>query len=117
MIYNWKRIAIIAISLFIVAEAVFEFNIVYPRTVNFDEVQYVPAAKAFLSLSGYRNAEHPPLAKELIAIGLAVAGDNQLGWRVMSTIFGALTLVGMFLLSLALFKDEAKALAATAFTF
>jgi dolichyl-phosphate-mannose-protein mannosyltransferase len=116
MNFNWKRITIICLGLFIVTEVLFQYNILYPSGPNFDEVQYVPASKAFLDLKGYRNTEHPPLAKEIMALGIAIYGDNQYGWRLMSTIFGSLTLVGIFMLSLALFKDESAAFVATGLT-
>ncbi len=106
----------ISVALFVIAQILLLINIQLPKTVNFDEVQYVPSAKAFLDFKEYRNPEHPPLAKELISIGIAAAGDNQLGWRLMSTIFGALTLVGTFFWALALFKNEQMALFATGFT-
>jgi dolichyl-phosphate-mannose-protein mannosyltransferase len=63
------------------------------------------------------HQEHPPLGKLLIAIGTGIFGDNPLGWRAMSAIFGSLTLVAMFLWSLALFGDLARSLWITAITF
>ena len=97
------------IALLLAAWILFLFNIQYPKTVNFDEFHYVPAAKQFLSLTKNQNWEHPPLAKELIAIGIAVFGDQPLGWRFMSTLFGVLTLAGMYVLALVIFEDAALA--------
>jgi len=65
-----------------------------PTTPYFDEVHYVPAARAFQALERVTNLEHPPLAKLIIAGGMALLGDNPLGWRVMSLLFGALALLG-----------------------
>jgi len=64
-----------------------------PNTPFFDEVHYVPAIRAFLTLEGAANMEHPPLAKLIMAGGMAVFGDNPLGWRVMSLSFGTLVLL------------------------
>ncbi|WP_121116342.1 phospholipid carrier-dependent glycosyltransferase [Croceibacterium ferulae] len=63
-----------------------------PSQPFFDEVHYLPAARALLDLSRIANPEHPPLGKLLIAGGMAVFGDNALGWRVMPWAAGVLTL-------------------------
>ncbi|MBI3534906.1 MAG: glycosyltransferase family 39 protein, partial [Deltaproteobacteria bacterium] len=70
----------------------------------------VPSAKQFLALQENRNFEHPPLGKLIIAASIGICGDRPIGWRFMSTVFGALTAVGMFLLGLALFRNEKSAL-------
>ena len=57
-----------------------------PSTPYFDEVHYVPAARALLELSRLANPEHPPLGKELIALGIALFGDRPLGWRIASVL-------------------------------
>jgi dolichyl-phosphate-mannose-protein mannosyltransferase len=49
------------------------------------------------------NPEHPPLAKALIAFGIFLFDDGPFGWRVMSALFGAVTLVGLYLWGMALF--------------
>lgn len=71
------------------------WRLAIPSILYFDEVHYVPAAREFLSLiqtgaGEYRNREHPLLAKELIALGMLVFGDNPLGWRIMPWASGVL---------------------------
>ncbi|MBU7580732.1 MAG: phospholipid carrier-dependent glycosyltransferase, partial [Porphyrobacter sp.] len=66
-----------------------------PSILYFDEVHYIPAAREWLALietgSGhFLNREHPPLAKELIALGMALLGDNPLGWRIVPWLSGVL---------------------------
>jgi dolichyl-phosphate-mannose--protein O-mannosyl transferase len=66
-----------------------------PSKPYFDEVHYLPAARDLLALfetgeGAYRNREHPLLGKELIALGMALAGDNPLGWRIMPWLCGGL---------------------------
>ncbi len=66
-----------------------------PTTPFFDEVHYLPAARELLSMwnglrGEYINREHPLLGKELIALGIAMFGDNPLGWRIMSLIAGTI---------------------------
>ena len=63
-----------------------------PSAPFFDEVHYLPAARAFLTLEKPLNLEHPPLAKQIIALGIALFGDRPFGWRVMSVLFGTLAL-------------------------
>ena len=63
-----------------------------PSTPFFDEVHYLPAARALIELSQPLNPEHPPLGKELIALGIALLGDGPLGWRIMPALFGTLGL-------------------------
>ncbi|MGZ3707800.1 MAG: phospholipid carrier-dependent glycosyltransferase [Bdellovibrionota bacterium] len=93
-----------------IGQILFLINIQFPKGQNFDEFHYVPSAKQFLDLKENQNWEHPPLGKELMAIGIGTFGDSPIGWRFMSTVFGSLTLVGMFLWALALFRNEKTAL-------
>ena len=58
----------------------------------FDEVHYLPAARELLTLGEFTNREHPLVGKELIALGMALFGDNPSGWRMLPTIFGAVAL-------------------------
>ncbi len=63
-----------------------------PPTPNFDEIHYLPAARALLDGSEWLNREHPILGKELIALGIAIFGDTPFGWRIMPLLFGTLAL-------------------------
>lgn len=63
-----------------------------PGKPFFDEVHYLPAARAILALSHPANPEHPPLGKEILALGMALFGDRPLGWRIMPALFGTLGL-------------------------
>jgi dolichyl-phosphate-mannose-protein mannosyltransferase len=89
-------------------------NIELPGTPSFDEFHYIPAAKAYLtdalSQGPALNSEHPPLGKMIIAQGISILGDNPQGWRLMSTIFGALTLLGIYLWALTLFSSVRTAI-------
>ncbi len=71
----------------------------------FDEKYYVNAARVILGLpvpegDPYRdnqpgldpNAEHPPLAKLLMAATMRAFGDNAWGWRLPSVILGTLSI-------------------------
>jgi len=66
-----------------------------PSHMFFDEVHYVPAAKALLEGAAYPNREHPLLGKHLITLGIAIFGDNPFGWRVMPFLAGVIALFAM----------------------
>ncbi len=63
-----------------------------PSKPYFDETHYLPAARALLDGGAFLNREHPMLGKELLAIGMALFGDNPLGWRIMPLLAGTLAL-------------------------
>lgn len=104
------RRVLICCGIFIFAFGVFHYDVGWPSRPYFDETYYVPAVHSIFSVRPIVNAEHPPLAKELIAIGVIVDGDTSAGWRLMSGVFGALTLVGVYLWSLQLFSNQRAAL-------
>lgn len=80
-----------AIALAFLAMALNRLTI--PSKPFFDEVHYLPAARAILALSQPLNTEHPLLGKELIALGMALLGDRPLGWRLPATL---VTTAGLF---------------------
>lgn len=61
-----------------------------PSKTMFDEVHYVPAARALLELSHRANPEHPPFGKEMLALGIWLFGDRPFGWRAMPLLFGTM---------------------------
>ena len=77
----------------------------------FDESYYVNAARVIAGVSppddgryagsplgDDPNAEHPQLAKLIIAGSIELFGDGPFAWRIGSIIFGALALLGLFVL-------------------
>lgn len=66
-----------------------------PSAPYFDEVHYLPAARAMLDQSAWLNREHPLLGKEIIAAGIALFGDRPFGWRIFSLVAGAIALFAM----------------------
>lgn len=94
---NWARRPVaVALLIAAAAEMLFLLRLSVPHKLVFDEVHYVPAARALLALSGPANIEHPPLAKLLIAAGMWLFGDTPLGWRFMSTLAGTATVASVF---------------------
>ncbi|HET9852659.1 MAG TPA: glycosyltransferase family 39 protein, partial [Candidatus Limnocylindrales bacterium] len=81
----------------------------------FDEAYYVNAARVILGLeatSHYAdaapgfdpNTEHPALGKLILAGSIAVVGDNSVGWRLPSVIFGMIALAAVYLIA----RDSSK---------
>ena len=78
----------------------------------FDEAYYVNAARVIAGIApaGERdlrldaplghdpNAEHPQLAKLVIAGSIELFGDGPFAWRLGSLLFGTLAIIGMFVL-------------------
>lgn len=95
----WLVAALVALA----AQCLFMLHLDRPSGLVFDEVHYVPAARAMLALSHPANTEHPPLAKELIAIGIALFGDNAIGWRILPSMAGTATVAAGFALLMQLF--------------
>lgn len=93
----------VAILLGLAAQALFSFRLDTPSKLMFDEIHYVPAARAILALSHPLNTEHPLLGKALIAAGIALFGDNAIGWRAMSTVAGTATVLGVYAIGWRLF--------------
>lgn len=106
-----------ALLLFLATLAVTLIHIQFPQKPNFDEFHYIPSAKQFLALEENQNWEHPPLGKQIMAIGIGIFGDEPLGWRIMSTLFGAATLAGMFYWGVILFGTLEAGLLTAGITF
>jgi len=113
---TWRNLALWSAALFAGSLALFLWGVGAAREVYFDETWYVPTARAFLNSGEILHQEHPPLGKMLIALGMAMFGDDLLGWRAMSALFGALTLVATLIWTFALMRDLKPALWASAIT-
>ena len=103
-------------AIVVVSQLVLLVGIDQPNQPYFDEVHYVPAARALLYHLDPINLQHPPLAKWLMALSMATFGDGPLGWRYASVLFGSLALAGVYAWALALFGDRRPALWATVVT-
>lgn len=115
-----RRSALVAVVIFVCVHLILLVGISTPEKFVFDEVHYVPAARQALAPAGSKpvlNPMHPPLAKELMALSIVSFGDNALGWRYPATVFGALSIVAVYLCGLALFAKEGPALAAALIAF
>lgn len=91
-----QRPVLLALLIGIAALLLFGIGVQRPSILMFDEVHYVPAARVLIDLAHPVNMEHPLLGKSLIALGMMIFGDNPVGWRAMSVLAGALTIVGVY---------------------
>ncbi len=91
-----RRPIFVATLIGLAAELLFLVRLSVPHKPVFDEVHYLPAARALLDLSGPVNIEHPLLGKLLIAKGMWLVGDTPFGWRIMSTFAATIVVVGVF---------------------
>ena len=71
------------------------WNLSIPTEPYFDEVHYLPAARDLLALGEFSNREHPMFGKEMLALGIALFGDNSWGWRFFPALAGALALFAL----------------------
>jgi predicted membrane-bound dolichyl-phosphate-mannose-protein mannosyltransferase len=90
--YTW-------LCLLVVVTLAVHFSIInQPNTPIFDEQHYVNDAKKILSENTTARTEHPPLGKLIITGGIAIFGDNPIGWRFFSIVFGTLSVVLFYLI-------------------
>lgn len=95
---SWSLV-LSALFVFVASLIFFTFKIGEPPKQVFDETYYVPAAKQIVEIKPSQNYEHPPLAKEIIGIAIKAFGDDSIGWRMASAVFGALICVSFFLIA------------------
>lgn len=87
-----------------------EQDLYSPRATNlngtyFDEIYHGRTAYEMIhKLYCYENT-HPPLGKEIMAIGILIFGMCPFGWRFMGTLFGVLMLPIMYNFSKKFFKE------------
>lgn len=79
-------------------------RVTYPSILVYDEYYYAREACWYLLHAKFLcgiplGAVHPPLAKWLIALGIAVFGYTPLGWRIASVLAGTATVAALYLLA------------------
>lgn len=84
----------------------------FPPELYYDEIYHVPTARQILDGVGYLENTHPLLGKLLIALGIALFGDNAFAWRFWPCVLGAGCVPLVYLLGKQLFQEERAALAA-----
>lgn len=85
----------------------------YKNSMYFDEIYHARTAYEFLNNMPIYETTHPPLGKEIIAVGIAIFGMNPFGWRIMGMLMGVFMLPCMFVLGKKLFKSTKWAVGLT----
>ena len=83
----------------------------------YDENFYVREAQSILSDTELVRLEHPNLGKLFIASGIVIFGDNEWGWRMLSVIFSAASILIFYAICRRLTGKLAALLATIFFMF
>jgi dolichyl-phosphate-mannose-protein mannosyltransferase len=114
------HVCLISVIIFVVAHFALLIGISTPEKFVFDEVHYVPAARQMLEHAPTEpilNPMHPPLAKQIMALSIRAFGDDSFAWRYPGSVFGALSVVAIYLCALAVFASHGPAIAAALIAF
>ena len=84
----------------------------YMNSMYFDEIYHGRTAYELLHGLSIYEWTHPPLGKELMALGVGAFGMTPFGWRFTGTLMGVLMLPAIFLLARLLFGKPFPALMA-----
>lgn len=82
----------------------------YTNSTYFDEIYHARTAFEYVEgLPTYENT-HPPLGKDLIAVGIKLFGMSPFNYRLMGVIFGIIMIPFIYMFSLQMFKKTEFAL-------
>ncbi len=109
------------------------YRLEIPKSYYFDEVYYaftaqemakgnklawqIPGEEASVPEDLAYEWTHPPLGKEISALGIIIFGDNTFGWRFFQALFGVMGTLFIFLLGRSLFNNGVGLIAAILYTF
>ena len=116
-----RQTLILFLAIVIFSFSVRVFRLTEPQGYYFDEVYHVVTARAYSQNNpdAYNPFSpppeqgtafdwlHPPLAKLIQAASIKIIGDNELGWRLPSAIFGTAVVGATFVLAYLLFGPAA----------
>lgn len=114
------------IAVIVLAIALRFTNLSNPSNYIFDEVYHAFTAREYLN--GHKDAwewwttppegvayewTHPGVAKYFMVVGMAIFGENSLGWRIGSALAGVISIYGFYLLVLNVTKNKELSVIAT----
>ena len=88
---HWDHFPLLILVIFTLALH-FSF-IMRPDTTVGDETFYVNNSRFIMNNKWDFIPEHPPLGKLIIISGMKIFGDNPLGWRFFSVLFGTVAII------------------------
>ena len=86
----------------------------YCNSTYFDEIYHARTAYEHLRGVYPYEVSHPPLGKEILALGIAIFGMTPFGWRCMGALFGVAMLPLRWDLLRRMFRDDRVALCGAA---
>ncbi len=102
------------LCLLVLMSLVLHFVIIeQPNQLVFDEQHYIKDARYIIENHTTQRIEHPPLGKLFITSGILLFGDNPIGWRFFSILFGTTSLVLFYLVCRKLTMTKVASLLAT----
>lgn len=78
----------------------------YLNSTYFDEIYHARTGYEFVHGLDVYEWTHPPLGKDIIALGIKIFGMTPFGWRVMGTLFGVLMIPAIYLFARRLLKKQ-----------
>src|SRR3989304_1930287 len=126
-----NKIEVLLFFLLIISLGLKLYRLSIPKSYYFDEIYYAFTAEEMVkgNRAGWEVGHtapkgfayewsHPPLGKELSALGILIFGDNSFGWRLFQALFGGGATLIIYLLGKELFQSKrAGLIAAFLFTF
>jgi len=113
--FPWTRFDTIAISALTLAAALLRFwHLGHPGEIVFDEVHFVGQARHYLHGEPFLDP-HPPIAKLVIALGIALFGDHSSSWRLGNATIGTILIAVTYLLGRRMFRSRLAAALAAGF--
>lgn len=80
----------------LLAFAIAVVNLGWPAEKIFDEVYFARAGEEYLKGIPQFEWTHPPFTKLLIALSIALLGDNSFGWRFLNVVIGSLEIAILY---------------------
>jgi len=116
---NMKTTVIIFLTILVLAAFLRVYNLDW-ETLTYGEVEIWQAANEYLKgnfINNFYNFDTPPLFKYLVALSLLSFGFSEFTMRVVSAIFGILTVFLTFLFAKKFYSDEVALLSSTLVAF
>lgn len=92
-----------------------EGGLIFDEANGVDGKGYYHIVQTYLKGEDDPNFMHPPLGKEILALGMKIFGDNAYGWRMPSVIFSTLGILVIYFLVREITKSKRAALLASFF--
>lgn len=90
----------------------------FMNSTYFDEIYHARTGYEFVHGLDVYEWTHPPLGKDLIALGIEIFGMTPFGWRFVGTLFGVMMIPLIYIFARRFLKYKwAAALVAVLFTF